>query len=243
MAEHTLPPSAPLPVVTGDQPLRDLHHQVVKPGPDHSEEPFTSWEADEVVPLPTSTESLNSWLTGYDPKEPQFLIQGFTHSFRLMYEGPSTNTFAKRLFSVMTQRDATYKTLATELHLYRMAGPFESPPLAAFLISPLGLIPKREPGEYRLIHDLSPPAGSSLNEFIDSEHRLYSTRHLTILFSVLYSPAGGPYSHSGHRVSFSDYTHPSRQLSTFTPMFGWNQTTMTSVCRWAVRSPVTFCSI
>ncbi len=101
-AEHTLPPSVPLSVVTGDQPRRDLHHQVVKPGPDHSEVPLASWEAEEAVPTPINTESLKSWLTGYDPKETQFLIQGFTHGFRLMYEGPSTSTFAKNLSSVMT---------------------------------------------------------------------------------------------------------------------------------------------
>ena len=170
MAEHTLPPSAPFPVVTGDQPRRDLRHQVVNPGPDHSEVPLTSWEEDEAVPTPINTESLKSWLTGYDPQKTQFLIQGFTHGFRLMYEGPSTSTFAKNHPSVMSQLDTTYKTLATEVHLNRIAGPFQSPPFADFHISPLGLIPKREPGEYRLIHDLSHPTGSSINEFIDSEH-------------------------------------------------------------------------
>ncbi len=36
-------------------------------------------------------------------------------------------------------------------------------------ISPLGLVPKKQPNEFRLIHHLSYPAGQSLNDYIDPE--------------------------------------------------------------------------
>jgi hypothetical protein len=41
------------------------------------------------------------------------------------------------------------------------------PPFKTFRISPIGLVPKKEPGEYRLIHHLSYPPGDSVNDNID----------------------------------------------------------------------------
>lgn len=49
-----------------------------------------------------------------------------------------------------------------------MAGPFVSPPFKNVHVSPLGLVPKKEPNSYRLIHHLSYPKGSSLNDEIDN---------------------------------------------------------------------------
>ncbi len=44
---------------------------------------------------------------------------------------------------------------------------FTSPPFKQFRVSPLGLVPKKVDGEYRLIHHLSYPKGESVNDFID----------------------------------------------------------------------------
>lgn len=60
--------------------------------------------------------------------------------------------------------------LAKELELQRLAGPFESPPLSPLRVSPLRVVPKKTPVEYRLIHHLSPPKVSSANDVISSEH-------------------------------------------------------------------------
>lgn len=43
------------------------------------------------------------------------------------------------------------------------------PPFVNFRISPLSLVPKKEPNEFRLIHHLSFPFGSSLNDQIDTD--------------------------------------------------------------------------
>ena len=48
-------------------------------------------------------------------------------------------------------------------------GAFNTPPLAGFIASPLGLVPKSQPGEFRLIHHLSSPQGSSVNDGIDEQ--------------------------------------------------------------------------
>ncbi|KAM4661937.1 uncharacterized protein O3C94_010581 [Discoglossus pictus] len=50
-----------------------------------------------------------------------------------------------------------------------MAGPFDRVPLNNLRISPLGLVPKKEPGTFRLIHHLSYPKGHSVNDGIDQE--------------------------------------------------------------------------
>jgi len=47
-----------------------------------------------------------------------------------------------------------------------IVGPFSRPPFDNFISSPLGIVPKKTPGEFRLIHHLSYPDGSSVNDFI-----------------------------------------------------------------------------
>ena len=51
----------------------------------------------------------------------------------------------------------------------RIAGPFDFPPLANLRVSPLGVIPKKTPGEFRMIHHLSYPKGVSINDSIPPE--------------------------------------------------------------------------
>ena len=48
-------------------------------------------------------------------------------------------------------------------------GPFHAPPFPSFRTSPIGIIPKKTPNEFRLIHHLSYPKGSSVNDFIPEE--------------------------------------------------------------------------
>ena len=50
-------------------------------------------------------------------------------------------------------------------------GPFSQPPLPVLHVSHFGVIPKRyHPGKWRLILDLSSPAGHSVNNSIAGEH-------------------------------------------------------------------------
>ena len=51
----------------------------------------------------------------------------------------------------------------------RVLGPFKHPPFDNFTVSPLRVIPKIQPGEYRMIRHLSFPYGGSVNDFIPSE--------------------------------------------------------------------------
>lgn len=56
-----------------------------------------------------------------------------------------------------------------EISLGRVAGPFESYPMENFISSPIGLVPKQNPGTFRMIHHLSYPEKLSVNDEIPPE--------------------------------------------------------------------------
>ena len=59
--------------------------------------------------------------------------------------------------------------LSREVELGRIVGPFDNPPFPIFRCSPMGIVPKKTPGKFRTILDLSSPRGYSVNEFISKE--------------------------------------------------------------------------
>ncbi len=59
----------------------------------------------------------------------------------------------------------------------RIAGPFSSPPLGNFRTSPIGVVPKKEHGKFRMITDLSAPVGQSINDFISDSESSVSFNH------------------------------------------------------------------
>jgi hypothetical protein len=59
--------------------------------------------------------------------------------------------------------------LAKEISQGRIAGPFHELPFVNVHISSIGLVPKKEVGQYRLIHNLSYPTDKSINEHIPDE--------------------------------------------------------------------------
>ena len=64
---------------------------------------------------------------------------------------------------------AALEKLSDEIAHGRMAGPFPDRPSQNLRISPLGLVPKSEPGHFRLIHNLSYPDSGSVNDGIDKQ--------------------------------------------------------------------------
>lgn len=50
----------------------------------------------------------------------------------------------------------------------RIVGSFTAPLYVAFVASPLGAIPKKEPESFHVIYDLSVPKGGSANDFISN---------------------------------------------------------------------------
>jgi len=57
-----------------------------------------------------------------------------------------------------------------ELSFERLAGPFPSPPFPSLRVSPLGVVPKKTPGQFLLLQHLSYPSSASVNDYIPPEH-------------------------------------------------------------------------
>ena len=125
------------------------------------------------LPTPVRTNNLLLFLSGYDNSIVQYLATGFAMGFPLHYEGPRFST-SNNLLSAMQNPTAVNAKISKQLDAHRLAGPFSSPPFPVFRISPLELVPKKIEGEFRLIHHLLFPEGSSLNDGISSDHRRVS---------------------------------------------------------------------
>ena len=112
------------------------------------------------------------------------LLSGFTHGFCLPFKGECKSFSSGYLKAALQNPTIVDAKLKKEPELQRLAGPFESPPLSPFRVSPLGVVPKKTLGEYRLIHHLSFTKGSSVNDGISSEHTIvkYATIDKAIQF-------------------------------------------------------------
>ena len=109
-------------------------------------------------------------LEGYSSSITDFLVSGFQFGFPLHFEGGRTSFLAKNLVSAIQLPNVVDLKLSKEVDAGRIAGPFSEPPFPNFRVSPLGVVPKKAPGEFRIIHHLSYPKGSSVNDGISSSN-------------------------------------------------------------------------
>ncbi|KAM4748944.1 protein KTI12 homolog [Rhinophrynus dorsalis] len=118
---------------------------------------------------PVDIEELREALGGYPlRKEARFLLDGFMFGFKVPVQGEVAQSGKPRnLKSAQEYPQVVRDKLEKELRAGRMAGPSESPPLRDLIVSPLGVVPKREPGKFCLIQHLSYPEGHSVNDAID----------------------------------------------------------------------------
>ena len=130
------------------------------------------------LPTPVKVERLGFLLEGYTPSTVEFLLFGVTQGFLVHFQGEHKSRTATNLMSALHNPEALDAKLQIELEAHRLAGPFQSPPLSPFWISPLGLVPKKVQGEFRLIPHLSFPTGFSVNDGISSDHT--SVKYATI---------------------------------------------------------------
>ncbi|XP_053544942.1 uncharacterized protein LOC128635859 [Bombina bombina] len=103
-----------------------------------------------------------------DREMAEFLQAGLAYGFRIPVRKLVCLPFAvHNLKSAYQFPEVLQEKIDKEVRLGRMAGPFLSPPLENLVVSPLGIVPKREPGKFRLIQHLSHPKGNSLNNALD----------------------------------------------------------------------------
>ena len=99
----------------------------------------------------------------------QSLISGFSNGFVIFYQGPSRYRISQNHASATKNSTVMDTKIEKELRLGRIRGPFLHPPFPNFQSSPLGLVPKKEPNQYRVIHNLSFPHSDAVNSYIPQE--------------------------------------------------------------------------
>jgi hypothetical protein len=111
-----------------------------------------------------------------------FLVKGFSFGFHIPYQGPRNFRSCKNLPSINSKEKILRSKLEQELKTKRIAGPFVHPPFPNLQVSPIGLVPKKNSGEFRLIHHLSYPEGGSINDHIPRD--LCSVQYQSIATAI-----------------------------------------------------------
>lgn len=123
---------------------------------------------DQIV-TPIKVEQLRNWLQGYNSHISQFLINGFRYGFKIPFTGQRIFMKNKNLKSACENLNVVKEKIQVEIEAGRVAGPFRDPPFPNMHISPLGLIPKKTSGDFRIIQHLSYPEGKSINDGIPKD--------------------------------------------------------------------------
>ncbi|XP_077864608.1 uncharacterized protein LOC144350126 [Saccoglossus kowalevskii] len=98
-----------------------------------------------------------------------YLLDGFSKGFSLKYVGPRAGGSSPNLKSALNNPDIVWDMLQTEVQTGKVAGLFQAPPFNNLRIFPLGLMPKKQPNKFCLIHHLYCPSDSSINDGIPVE--------------------------------------------------------------------------
>ena len=138
------------------------------------------------LPTPINIDKLRDYLSGYDQPKASFLIDGFSKGFRLGVSNASYSAAVPRNHaSTFANPSVLHAKIKKEVALGRYVGPFPRPPFNKFVCSPLGLVPKKEPGQFRLIHDLSFPKGGSVNSAIPPENTRVSYQNIETVIDLV----------------------------------------------------------
>ncbi len=111
---------------------------------------------------PINNSVLAKKLEGYDTEKSTYLLNGFQFGFHLGFTGIQ-QIHVKKLISALENPKVVTEKLEIERQVKRIAGPFKNTPLPNFRVSPIGLVPKKQPGKFRITHHLSYPIEGSVN--------------------------------------------------------------------------------
>ena len=128
---------------------------------------YENYDLDEII-TPVKVNSFKKLLvlSGYDKNKIAKLIKNFTEGFPIGYEGQRDGIQRKApnlKLRVGNEIDLWNKVMK-EVKLRRYAGPFKEVPFKDYIQSPIGLVPKDNAKDQRLIFHLSfPHSGKSIN--------------------------------------------------------------------------------
>ncbi|XP_077111884.1 uncharacterized protein LOC143767433 [Ranitomeya variabilis] len=125
--------------------------------------------------MPVSVKRMEPWLDKYPNKAAAAQLRfGFSYGFFIPFNWSPEPQSATNLQSAKDLPDVLAAKLDKEIRLGRFRGPFNFPPFPNLRVSPLGIVPKKESGKYRLIHHLSYPKGMSVNDGIPRDETAVS---------------------------------------------------------------------
>lgn len=136
---------------------------------------------------PIKVNNLESLLANIHHADSSFLVEGFRNGFSIpsKLDLPPISDIKNHSSSLSNPSIVSAKILQ-EVKLNRVSGPFDNPPLNNLILSPLGLVPKKAEGQFRLIHDLSYPKHNSVNSNIDPFDSSVAYETLDTCVEILY---------------------------------------------------------
>ena len=131
---------------------------------------ITAIPGKELGPTPIRLDRMLQFLRNYGDRDAATRIaDGFSFGFRLGFKGDRVAVEARNLISAKQHARELMAKLLKEIKLGRIVGPFTTPPISNFRCSPVGVVPKKTPGDFRMIQHLSAPRGASVNDHIDPQ--------------------------------------------------------------------------
>ena len=134
-----------------------------------------------VVRSPLQLEFFMMYLHHYPERE--LVLEGITTGVDIGYRGIQEAREHPNWPSVRKYARQTYKVICEDVNRGRTSGPFPEPPHPLFVASPLGAFERKRSGKIRVIHDLSWPAGRSVNDGIDAAD--YGLQYITVDEAVI----------------------------------------------------------
>ena len=116
-----------------------------------------------------------------DQAAASYVLTGLKEGFHIGFEASSValRSASSNMHSALVHPSVIDAYLETEVSCGRVAGPFTTLPFPDLHISRFGVIPKNnQPGQWRLILDLSSPEGHSVNDGIPKP--LFSVQYVTV---------------------------------------------------------------
>ena len=133
------------------------------------------------LPTPINVQRLEETLTNHPDREfVSKLCNNLRYGADVGFTGRRVARFSRNLPTALSQPNIVSENLSREVALGRVAGPFPTPPLPNFQVSPIGLVPKKHSTKFRTIFHLSFPksGATSINSSIPKED--FSLQYITI---------------------------------------------------------------
>ena len=118
------------------------------PQPSHGPQPLGP-PTQAQLPTPVNPTKLAEILHGYEWHTAEYLVNGFSEGFSIGFKSPQRQIISPNLRSAIQNPSIVEEKISKELELGRLAGPFSSPPFPDMVVSPIGIVPKKEAGKYR----------------------------------------------------------------------------------------------